>query len=82
MSNGTRGKETGEMDSVVETIVWVALLGGTGIILLLQLPRIVIWCLEIVERLQKVRFHRKMLSRRHADTDEPALHSQEAPPHN
>jgi hypothetical protein len=69
------------MDNVVETVVWVVLLGATGIVLLIQLPRIVIGCLELVERFQKMRFHKKRLFGRYVHADESALHSQDGPPH-
>ena len=59
------------MDSVVETVVWVALIAGTAAVLLIELPRICIWCLEIVERAQKVRFHKKLLHRRPSKDELP-----------
>jgi len=43
------------MDHVVRTIVWLALFGGTGVVILIALPQVVIWCLEIVETIQKTR---------------------------
>jgi hypothetical protein len=60
------------MDHVVRTIVWLALFGGTGVVILIALPQVVIWCLEIVETIQKTRSHKKAL---HA----PHKHPQETP---
>ena len=59
------------MDSVVETVVWAALIAGTAAVLLIELPRICIWCLEIVERAQKVRFHKKLLHRKPSKDERP-----------
>lgn len=52
------------MDNIVETVVWVALVAGTAAVLLIELPRICIWCLEIVERAQNVRVHKRLLHRK------------------
>lgn len=49
------------MDQIVRTVVWISLFGGTGVVLLIVLPRIVIRCLEIVESIQITRTHRKNL---------------------
>jgi hypothetical protein len=49
------------MDGVVRTIVWLALFGGTGVVILIELPQIVIWCLEIVEAIQKARSRKRTL---------------------
>lgn len=57
------------MDSIVETVVWVALVAGTAAVLLIELPRICIWCLEIVERMQNVRIHKKLLHRKPTDAE-------------
>jgi hypothetical protein len=51
------------MDNLVETVVWVALVAGTAAVLLIELPRICIWCLEIVEKAQNIRIHKKVLQR-------------------
>ncbi len=58
------------MDNIVETVVWVALVAGTAAVLLIELPRICIWCLEIVERTQNVRIHKRLLHRK-PTKDEP-----------
>lgn len=36
------------MDQVIKIAVWIALFGGTGCVIVMVLPRIVIACLEIV----------------------------------
>jgi len=61
------------MDHLVRTIVAIALFGGTGIVILLTLPQVVIWCLEIVENFQKTKSRKKALNAPHKS-------SQEAPP--
>ena len=53
------------MDHVVRTIVWIALFGGTGVVVLATLPHVVIWCLEIVENFQKTRSRSKTLNAPH-----------------
>ena len=63
------------MDHVVRTIVWIALFGGTGAVILVTLPRVVIWCLEIVETFQKARSRKKALNTPHKspqETPQPA----------
>jgi hypothetical protein len=59
------------MDNIVETVVWVALVAGTAAVLLIELPRICIWCLEIVERAQNIRFHKKLLNRTPTKDERP-----------
>ena len=53
------------MDHLVRTIVWVALFGGTGVVILVALPQVVIWCLEIAENIQKTRSRKKALHASH-----------------
>lgn len=65
------------MDHVVRTIVWIALFGGTGVVILVTLPRVVIWCLEIVETFQKTRSRKKALN---AAQTNPQESPQPAPP--
>jgi hypothetical protein len=63
------------MDHFVRTIVWIALFGGTGAVILVTLPRVVIWCLEIVETFQKVRSQKRALHTPHKnppETPQPA----------
>jgi hypothetical protein len=65
------------MDNFMETLVWVALVGGTGTILLLELPRLVIWCLRLVEKLQKIRYEKDRLSLGETHTDDQVPGSEE-----
>ncbi len=58
------------MDHVVRTIVWIALFGGTGAVILVTLPRVVIWCLEIVESFHKARSQKKALNSPHKGPQE------------
>jgi hypothetical protein len=58
------------MDHVVRTIVWIALFGGTGAVILVTLPRVVIWCLEIVDTFQKARSQKKALNTPHTGPQE------------
>ena len=64
------------MDHVVQTIMWVALFGGTGVVILVALPQVVIWCLEIVENIQKTRSSKNALHASHTDAQE----TPQAPP--
>jgi hypothetical protein len=64
------------MDHIVRTIVWVALFGGTGVVILITLPQVVIWCLEIVESIQNTKSHRKTLHASHKAPQE----TPQAPP--
>jgi hypothetical protein len=64
------------MDQIVRTIMWIALFGGTGAVILVALPQVVIWCLEIVEGIQKAKSQRKALLASSKAADEAA----QAPP--
>ena len=67
------------MDHVVRIVVWVALFGGSGAILLMALPKIVVSCLEIVNALQISRSRRKTLLAPHGDTRGCTVQSQAEP---
>ena len=58
------------MDQLVRAIVWIALFGGTGVVIVVTLPQIVIWCLEIVENFQKTKSRRKALLTPHKNPPE------------
>ncbi len=62
------------MDQFVRVIVWIALFGGTGAVVLMILPRIVVWCLEIVDGIQITRSNRRALMARRSDSPEPLTH--------
>ena len=55
--------------AAIAVIVWGALIVGTAVVLLIELPRICIWCLEIVERAQKIRFNKKLLHRKPSEEE-------------
>jgi hypothetical protein len=69
------------MDHVVRTIVWIALFGGTGAVILFTLPRVVIWCLEIVESFQKARSQKKALNAPHKGVQESSPPAPSGAPH-
>jgi hypothetical protein len=67
------------MDDVMRTMVWVALFGGTGVVLVMVLPRIVIGCLEIVQHVHARNAHRRESSlprRRSRDSLAQVNHSE------
>ncbi|UCG52594.1 MAG: hypothetical protein JSW58_03325 [Candidatus Latescibacterota bacterium] len=64
------------MDNFMETLVWVALVGGTATVLLLELPHLVIWCLKLVEKLQKIRYEKARLSAGEPHADEQVAGSE------
>jgi hypothetical protein len=49
------------MDQVVRAVVWIALFGGTGAVVVMALPRIVIWSLEVIEGIHVRRSRAKSL---------------------
>ena len=51
------------MDNIVGTVVWVTLVGGVVSVILIELPRIVVWCLELVEKYQRLKSRRTVLIR-------------------
>jgi hypothetical protein len=65
------------MDQFVRIVVGVALFGGTGIVVLMALPKIVVWCLEIVDAVQVSRSRRRTLLAPHGDAPGCAVRSQE-----
>jgi hypothetical protein len=56
------------MDQVVRVIVGVALFGGTGAVVLIALPKIVVWCLEIIDVSHVSRSRKKTLLAPQGDT--------------
>jgi hypothetical protein len=62
------------MDHVVRTVVWAALFGGTGAVIVLALPRIVIWFLEIIDSIRRTRSHKKTLLAPRGDTHRAVGH--------
>ncbi|UCH85292.1 MAG: hypothetical protein JSW50_06270 [Candidatus Latescibacterota bacterium] len=55
----------------METLVWVALIGGVTSVILIQLPRIVVWCLELIEKYHRYKSRRAIIIRREAPADGP-----------
>ena len=51
------------MENYIGTLVWVALVGGVVSVILIELPRIVVWCLELVEKYHKLKSRRTVLIR-------------------
>ena len=52
------------MENYVGTVVWVALIGGVVSVVLIELPRIVVWCIELVEAYHKFKNQRTVLFRK------------------
>ena len=56
------------MDQIVRAIVGIALFGGTGAVVLMALPKIVVWCLEVMNVIHVSRSRKKTLLAPQGDT--------------
>ncbi len=62
------------MDQIVRTVVGAALFGGTGAVIVMALPRIVIWLLESIDSVRRTRSHKKTLLAPREDTHRAVVH--------
>lgn len=60
------------MEGILGPVIWVALVGGVASVILIELPQIVVWCLELVERYHNFKARRSYLGERGAQADTPA----------
>jgi len=60
------------MDQLVRAVLWIALFVGTGTVVVMVLPRIVINCLEMVAYFHARKARRKALLSPHASRRAPA----------
>ncbi|MEJ2722404.1 MAG: hypothetical protein P8181_14890 [bacterium] len=65
------------MEGLLGPLVWVALVGGVASVILIELPRIVVWCLELVEHYHKLKARRSDSCERGAPADAPVASSED-----
>ena len=67
------------MDGFMEILLWVALVGGVVSIILTQLPRIVVGCIELVEKYHAFRNRRRVAMDRTPSREGPVQSPDDSP---